>query len=199
MELNRRRVHELAAALVGLAVLALPATAQPAPLGSIRIDNFGAVNANYYRGAQPAGGDYQALAAAGIKTDIDLTKDGDPTEEAMARRAGLKFFRIPMTTHAIPTPDQVATFLRIVNDPASQPVYVHCQGGRHRTGVMTAIYRITSEHWTADRAFAEMKKYRFGPDFLHPEFATFVMKYPAALARASTNTVSTGTATASRQ
>ena len=37
--------------------------------------------------------------------------------------------------------------LQIVNDPAQQPVFVHCVGGKHRTGVMTAAYcfRITVE------------------------------------------------------
>ena len=187
MRLNRRLLRELAAGLVAIATLVLPATAYADAFDSIRIENFGAVNANYYRGAQPVGRDYAALAAAGIRTDIDLTKDGDPAEQAAAERAGLKFFRIPMTTHMIPTPDQIAKFLHIVSDPANQPVYVHCQGGRHRTGVMTAIYRITTDHWSADQAFSEMKRYRFGADFLHREFVAFVHDYPAQLARAMAN------------
>jgi len=54
---------------------------------------------------------------------------------------------------------------------------VHCVGGRHRTGVMTAAYRMTHEGWTAEQAFAEMKQYRFGSDFLHPEFKQFVYGY----------------------
>jgi hypothetical protein len=32
---------------------------------AIRIDNFGQVNANYFRGAQPKGRDYADLAALG--------------------------------------------------------------------------------------------------------------------------------------
>jgi protein tyrosine/serine phosphatase len=82
-----------------------------------------------------------------------------------------------MTTHTVPTPTQLARFLSLVNDPASQPVYVHCVGGRHRTGVMTASYRMTHEGWTADRAFKEMKQYNFGADFLHSEFKSFVYGY----------------------
>ena len=84
-----------------------------------------------------------------------------------------------MTTRKVPTSDQLALFLQLVNDPASQPVYVHCAGGRHRTGVMTAVYRMTSDGWTSDRAFKEMKKYDFGADFLHPEFKKFVYGYHA--------------------
>lgn len=34
---------------------------------------------------------------------------------------GMHFYRIPMTTHVSPTTEQLALFLRIVNDPAQQP------------------------------------------------------------------------------
>jgi protein tyrosine/serine phosphatase len=157
--------------------LAASAAADAPFAGSIRIDNFGQVNSRYYRGAQPKGGDYANLAAFGVKTVIDLTKDGDAQEASVVKAAGMAFYRIPMTTHEPPSKDKVARFLEIVNDPANQPVYVHCQGGRHRTGVMTAVYRMTNDRWTADQAFAEMKKYRFGADFLHPEFKQFVYGY----------------------
>src|SRR5262249_50935941 len=93
----------------------------------------------------------------------------------------MKFFRIPMTTHETPSAEQVAEFLKLVDDPANQPVYVHCQGGRHRTGVMTAVYRMSNGQWTADQAFAEMKRYRYGADFLHPEFKQFVYGYEPAV------------------
>ena len=63
-----------------------------------------------------------------------------------------------MTTHQPPTPEVINTFLQMVRDPANQPVYVHCVGGRHRTGVMTAVYRMTQERWTAEQAFSEMKQ-----------------------------------------
>ena len=150
------------------------------PLANIRIDNFGRVNANYYRGAQPKGRDFADLAAGGVKMVIDLAEEGDPAEEANAKRAGMQFVRIPMTTHEAPGPTTIAHFLALVNDPANQPVYVHCMGGRHRTGVMTAIYRITGEGWAPLQAFNEMKQFKFGADFLHKEFKDFVLGFNAA-------------------
>jgi protein tyrosine/serine phosphatase len=164
-----------------------PATAQytwaqsPAPSvsrSSIRIDNFGRISPAYYRGAQPQGRDYADLAALGVKTLINLTSDdASPDEQTMAGKAGLTYFQIPMTTHAVPTAAQLAEFMKIVNNPANQPVYVHCVGGRHRTGVMTAAYRMAHDGWTGDRAFKEMKQYKFGADFLHSEFKQFVYSY----------------------
>jgi tyrosine-protein phosphatase SIW14 len=152
----------------------------PVNLSRIRIDNFGQINANYYRGEQPDGGDYADLAAIGIKTVIDLQADGDSGEQRFVEAAGMKFYRFPMTTHVPPTQQQLAKFLEIVNDPAQQPVYVHCKGGRHRTGVMTAVYRMEQDGWNAERAFSEMKNYKFGADFLHPEFKRFVYGYRPA-------------------
>ena len=156
----------------------VPSTTTGVDISKIRIDNFGRVDATYFRGSQPEGHDYADLAALGVKTIINLTSDdGEANEQAMAEQAGLKYLQIPMTTHEPPTPAQLAEFLKVVNDPASQPVYVHCVGGRHRTGVMTAAYRITQDGWTADQAFQEMKQYKFGADFLHSEFKKFVYGY----------------------
>ena len=153
-------------------------TSSHVSVATIGIGNFGQVDDHYYRGEQPVGRDYANLAALGIKTVIDLQGDGLNADEAgLVAAAGMKFYRIPMTTRVTPTAEQLARFLQVVNDPALQPVYVHCKGGRHRTGVMTAVYRMENNGWTADQAFQEMKKYRFGSDFLHPEFKQFVYAY----------------------
>ena len=151
---------------------------------NIRIDNFGKVSNTYFRGAQPKGQDFDDLARLGVKLVIDLAEEGDVNESSNAERAGMKFVRIPMNTDVQPDPKDVAKFLKIVTDPANQPVYVHCMGGRHRTGVMTAAYRMTQQGWTADQAFAEMKQYKFGADFLHPALKTFVYSFYAGLDKA---------------
>jgi len=83
MRLSRALARTYTAVLVAL-VLATPAGARPRDMGSngnvvqtssIRIDNFGRVNSNYYRGAQPNGRDYADLAALGVRTLIDMTSD----------------------------------------------------------------------------------------------------------------------------
>jgi tyrosine-protein phosphatase SIW14 len=179
-----------AASLLAL-LLASPATSEDgrfeaapragANLSRIRIHNFGRVNDGYYRGAEPDRRDYADLVAIGIRTLVDLRgKDVDPAEKLEATRAGLAYVQIPMTTHEVPTQAKLDQFLQIVTDPARQPVYVHCVGGRHRTGVMTAVYRMARDGWSAEQAFQEMKAYKFGPDSLHPEFKAFVYRYTPA-------------------
>ena len=180
---RRRQIAGLAVALAIAVPVSAKETKPAAVAPAVQIDNFGRVNERYYRGAQPTGRDFAELAKLGVKATIDLTNDDDEDvgEQRLAERAGMKFFKIAMNTRVVPTAEQIAAFLTIVKDPANQPVYVHCIGGRHRTGVMTAIYRMIEEKWTPDRAFQEMKSFKYGADFLHPEFKKFVLAFKPAL------------------
>jgi tyrosine-protein phosphatase SIW14 len=170
-----RAVVLTAVLTVGIATaVAAPAGASAAALSGVHIANFGKVGDEYYRGAQPRRGDYADLATLGVKTVLDLTSDGRSDEKGLVEQAGMAFVRIPLTTTERPSEAVVAEFLAIVNDPAKQPVYVHCQGGQHRTGEMTAVYRMTKYGWSEDRAYDEMKQYKFETFPGHPELRHFV-------------------------
>lgn len=125
------------------------------------IKNFGKVDDNYYRGSQPSEVQMEELKRLGVKTIIDLRKDKVESAEDWASRSGLQYFNITMKPGKAATDEQAAYFLSLVNDPKNWPVYVHCKGGRHRTGALTAIYRITHDGWTAGQAWEEMKAYDF--------------------------------------
>jgi tyrosine-protein phosphatase SIW14 len=187
MDAQKHRIRVLAACVAAVSITA-PAFAQTltsaasttAALSRIRIGNFGKINDHYFRGAQPKGSDYRNLAAAGIKTVIDLQVDGPSNEVGNVTAAGMKFFRIGMTTSQAPTDAQVAQFFEIVTNPANQPVFVHCAGGRHRTGTMTALYRMTFDGWTAAQAYNEMKQFHFEGLIDHPVLRNYVYAYKAA-------------------
>ena len=114
-----------------------------------------------------------------MKTVINLIGDEelDSREQRSVEAQGMRCIYIPMSTRRAPTQTQIEQFLSVVNDASGQPVYVHCVGGRHRTGVMTAAYRMTREGWSGAQAFKEMKQYNFGAAYLHPEFKQFVYGY----------------------
>jgi tyrosine-protein phosphatase SIW14 len=184
MMVNRMAARKCLAALIvtlclSASLFSQKATASPIP--GIHIDNFGRTSDTYYRGAQPDARGFADLAALGVKTVIDLTTEGHGSEQSVVEHAGMKFYRIPLTTSAWPSEAAVSLFLKLVSDPANQPVFVHCQGGRHRTGVMTAVYRITHDSWTADQAVAEMKQYRFDRYPTHPKLKSFVFDYYSRL------------------
>ncbi|HEX8495525.1 MAG TPA: tyrosine-protein phosphatase [Pyrinomonadaceae bacterium] len=149
-------------------MLALTGMRVPASMtepSGVNIKNFGKVNDNYYRGSQPGPAELAQLKKLGIKTVIDLRKDSVPEEPLWVRSAGMQYFNIPLKASRPATEEQTAYFLSLVNDPANWPVYVHCKGGRHRTGALTGIYRITHDGWTADQVYREMKQYDFEDGF----------------------------------
>lgn len=132
-----------------------------APAPATTIKNFGKVNDNYYRGSQPSEVQMGQLKRLGVKTIIDLRKDKVAGAGEWAGRSGLKYVNITMLPGRAATDEQTDYFLSLVNDPANWPVYVHCKGGRHRTGALTAAYRMTHDGWTANQAWEEMKAYDF--------------------------------------
>jgi protein tyrosine/serine phosphatase len=82
-----------------------------------------------------------------------------------------------MVDKSYPSMDQVNQFLRVVDDPSTGKFFVHCAGGRHRTGVMGAVYRFTHDHWNLDQVLAEMDQYQFGSGIGHGRQKDFVKDY----------------------
>ncbi|MDT4895108.1 MAG: tyrosine-protein phosphatase [Acidobacteriota bacterium] len=148
-----------------LALTGMAASVTQTKTSADSIDNFGKVNEHYYRGSQPRAEGFARLKRLGVKTVIDLRKDNESEEPEWVRAAGMQYFNIPLKASQPATEEQTDYFLKLVNDPNNWPVYVHCKGGRHRTGALTAIYRITHDGWTADQAYEEMKKYDFDQGF----------------------------------
>ena len=144
---------------------------------NVHIDNFGEVNEHYFRGAQPVGENYGELASIGVKTVVDLRNDPLKNSQQLAEQAGLKYINLPMSDRSYPAPDRAERFLKIVNDQDNWPVFVHCAGGRHRTGAMTAVYRMTVDGWNADQAYSEMKQYDFYSAWGHGALKKYVFDY----------------------
>lgn len=161
-----------------LSVVSFAQTAQQqADVSSIRIKNFGQMDERFYRGGQPKKEDYKGLAALGIKTVIDLQADPKGYEKPLVEALGMRYINIPMNGKEYPKQEWVDQFLKIVDDPGTGKYFVHCAGGRHRTGAMGAVYRFTKYGWNYDQVYAEMKKYDFYTSWGHGDFKTFVEDY----------------------
>lgn len=143
----------------------------------VSIENFGKVNDHFYRGAQPSQEEYKQLAHLGIKTVIDLRNDAKEYAKASAESSGLRYISFPMSDKKYPQADAAQKFLEIANNPENWPVYVHCAGGRHRTGVMTAVYRIMVDGWDMDRSYAEMKQYDFYTAWGHRAMKDYIFDF----------------------
>ena len=152
-------------------------TGQSEKFSNIKIKNFGQMDERFYRGAQPKQEDYKELAAIGVNTIIDLRDDPEDFAKAAAEAAGMKYINIPMSDKKRPQEEQIEKFLSTVNDPATGAFYVHCAGGRHRTGVMGAMYRYNHNHWNYDQVYKEMKQYDYYSRWGHGALGDYVKDY----------------------
>jgi len=123
------------------------------------LPNFKQIDANLYRGGRPTEAGMKELAARGIKTVINLrnNKDDGATEEIWARAAGLNFYNMPLNIWFRPKSAHMNKIMAIIGRKENQPVFVHCNLGADRTGMVVAIYRISHDGWTAKQANAEAK------------------------------------------
>jgi protein-tyrosine phosphatase len=60
-------------------------------------------------------------------------------------------------------PVGIDQMLALLDDEATYPVLIHCHAGLHRTGVLTAVYRMEYQGWSTNEAYREMKAEGFGP------------------------------------
>jgi tyrosine-protein phosphatase SIW14 len=165
---NRGRAASLAAAALCLLLLAATVPTSLAQDGAQGVEprarevpNFHQVNARLYRGGQPREGGLRELAALGVKTVVNLRDDDERAraEETEARAAGLRYFNVPFGRLGRPTDEQVARVLALINAPENGVVFVHCAKGQDRTGTVIAVYRITHDRWTGERAKKEAEHY----------------------------------------
>jgi len=123
---------------------------------------FYRVDANVYRGRQPDRDDIPKLAAAGIKTVLDLRgfahKDW---EKGAVEAAGMRYVRVGLSGFFAPSSSQIDHVLAILEDPKGAPIFVHCRRGADRSGVVVACYRIVHDHWTNEEAMKEAREQGF--------------------------------------
>jgi protein tyrosine/serine phosphatase len=118
------------------------------------LENCFKVSDTLYRGAQPTREGFEELKRMGIKTVINL-RSNHSDQDLLPE--GMRQVRIPMTVWKAET-RQILQFLDTVTDPRNQPVFVHCQEGVDRTGLMCAVYRVLAGGWDKDQAVEEMKQ-----------------------------------------
>jgi protein tyrosine/serine phosphatase len=119
------------------------------------LSNFYEVTTNLYRGAQPTARGMTELKAMGIKTVLNLRSFHSDTH--LVSSGEFKLARLHMKPWHAEDEDVVA-FLKIAGNTNNLPVFVHCQRGADRTGMICAMYRVVFCGWTRDAAVEEMKE-----------------------------------------
>jgi protein tyrosine phosphatase (PTP) superfamily phosphohydrolase (DUF442 family) len=88
-------------------------------------------------------------------------------ETDLCRRLGVRYVvlkpdLIPRPETRTKRPEAVDDFLELMDAADVYPVLLHCKAGLHRTGCLSAVYRMEYQGWTSAAAYEEMKDLGFG-------------------------------------
>jgi protein tyrosine/serine phosphatase len=130
----------------------------------------------YRSGQMTAEGFRDAIARLGIRTVINLQGEfPDPalensywsskksSEKQVCEAAGARYIVLDANglrenrNDAAAVPEAVDGYLKLLDDPTIYPVLIHCRAGLHRTGLLTAVYRMEYEGWSHALAADELK------------------------------------------
>jgi protein-tyrosine phosphatase len=124
----------------------------------------------------------QHLRDLGVRTVISFQHQDPPKEnetnvehiavaleQLAAKEVGLAYVAYPMSNKGRNSfEDMTDKALIKLLDPISEDIFkfaktggvaFHCKSGKDRTGIMAGYLRLKYQHWTADEAIAEMRRY----------------------------------------
>jgi tyrosine-protein phosphatase SIW14 len=161
---------------LGLAALLVGGTAW-AGSGPQGVPNFHQVNGQIFRGAQPTDEGFHNLARLGIKTVIDLREADDRSlaEKRVVEAAGMRYVSVPMRGMHTPSDEQVSQVLKLFDDRAAGPMFVHCRRGADRTGAVVACYRIAHDGWDNLKALGEARS--LGMSWMQRAIQSYVLQF----------------------
>ena len=127
--------------------------------------NYGIVNANLTRSAQPLPEDFAWLKEDGVTDVINLRTNTDTSilfdEATETRKLGMRYHNIAIN-HRNPTEKNITDFLDIMDtvEKNNGKAHMHCLEGRDRTGLCAYIYERLKGIGTA--AESEERWLKFG-------------------------------------
>jgi tyrosine-protein phosphatase SIW14 len=130
---------------------------------SASIPRFREVVPGLYRGGTPGCDGVRELSQMGVRTIVNLDdREAVAREEkACAEALGLHWVNQSMSAVSAVQDSVVNGALAAMIDPQMRPVFVHCQHGQDRTGMLVGIYRVEQQRWTPRMAYREMKDLGF--------------------------------------
>ena len=127
------------------------------------VPNLAQVEPGVWRGGQPNSEGWQYLKSLGIKKDLKLNPSHEASDE-LAVSNGIQIIYLPISLEQMtigkPNPSKLNAAVAAITPDG---VFVHCEHGQDRTGLIVGAYRVKVEHWTKENAYQEMLKHGFHP------------------------------------
>jgi len=122
------------------------------------ITNFTRVDSAIGCGGATSSTALAELRRLGYVTVVSLREPSEPGADIglsrlAAAREGITFINLPVRSQ-VPDGRVIEEFLKIVSNPANQPVYVYCGSG-NRAAALWYVKRVRVDGWTDERALAE--------------------------------------------
>ena len=197
--MNVRWKHSAAALMLG-AALAAAATHHLMRGGDVRHPVTAVESGVLYRSGQLEPDELaEEVRRRGIRTVVNLGSRTNWDVDA-CRDLGVRYVDMPVGDvfnlcgvpapgySVAPSPYDLTPLWELVSDPRAQPVLIHCWGGVHRTGVVTAFHRIEHQGWTTEDALAEIRLFGFNIDkSKFSDVVDYLNHLPKRTARAKKN------------
>lgn len=126
-------------------------------------ENFAPVINKIYRSSFPQPNNFAFLKKLKLKLVLCLIPEEYPSiHEEFFKSQGIKLFQLGMSGNKEPfvkiPHDLITEAIKIVIDPKNQPILIHCNRGKHRTGCLVGVLR-RLQQWSFTIIFDEYRKF----------------------------------------
>lgn len=129
-------------------------------------ENFSHVAGEIYRSSFPRTENFSFLEKRlKLRSILVLIPEEYPAEnEEFLKTSGIKLFQVGMSGNKEPfvniPSDLLTKALEIVLNPRNQPILIHCNRGKHRTGCLIGCIR-KLQNWSLTMIFDEYRRFAF--------------------------------------
>ncbi|CAI8502169.1 unnamed protein product [Pichia kudriavzevii] len=128
-------------------------------------ENFARVCEGVYRSSFPRIENFPYLKTLKLKSIICLIPEEYPVENTRFNEInGIKMYQIGLSGNKEPfvkiKPELVTEAIKILIDPSNQPVLIHCNRGKHRTGCIVGCVR-KLQKWSYSMIFDEYRRFAY--------------------------------------
>jgi protein tyrosine/serine phosphatase len=157
------------------------------PLTLEGVPNLHRLTDYLYRSEQPTADGFRNLEKLGIRTVINLRYFNSDDDEAQG--TSLRLHRVKILTWRAGD-DHVVEVMRLLRQKENGPFLIHCQHGADRTGLMSAMYRMLEQDWTAQEALDELVDGGYGFHRVWKNIKSYVLSADVSRLRAALDSAS---------